>query len=365
MTGRRIGRYSARDFLRAEWRLLTHWAPSSRSWEIPLYAALAVGVPMLMGVAAGHLAWGLVASLGGLVFLYTPNTLLSHRMVMLMACTCGITACYTFGALAHFVPGLQVVVLLFLTLLVSVVCRYYAVAPPGSLFFVMPAMIGMNTPQPLLQVPTSVGLLFMGGLVACLLAFVYSLHVLRQKPAQPAPPRAPWNFDFVVLDSVFISLFVGLSMALAQALQLERSYWVPTSCLAVIQGASVRAVWNRQLQRIVGTVLGLLLAWGLLALPLNGWSVALLMMALSFIIENCVVRNYGLAAIFITPMTILLAEATALPNVNANAILGARLIDTVLGCAVGLLGAVVLHSERMRQYLRRLISPLFSSRLRN
>jgi hypothetical protein len=37
-----------------------------------------------------------------------------------------------------------------------------------------------------------------------------------------------------------------------------------------------------------------------------------LMMALSFIIEVLVVRHYGLAVVFITPLTILLAEAATL-----------------------------------------------------
>jgi hypothetical protein len=30
---------------------------------------------------------------------------------------------------------------------------------------------------------------------------------------------------------------------------------VPVSCLAVLQGASLRAVWNRQFQRLLGTAL--------------------------------------------------------------------------------------------------------------
>lgn len=97
-----------------------------------------------------------------------------------------------------------------------------------------------------------------------------------------------------------IGLFVGISLALAQALQLERPYWVPVSCLAVIQGASLRAVWTKQVHRIAGTAVGLLLAWGLLLMPLDEWSFSLLLMLLAFITETLVVRHYGLAVIFIT-----------------------------------------------------------------
>lgn len=40
----------------------------------------------------------------------------------------------------------------------------------------------------------------------------------------------------------------------------------------MIQGASLRAVWTRQLHRVLGTSIGLLLAWGLLLLPLDNWT---------------------------------------------------------------------------------------------
>ena len=123
------------------------------------------------------------------------------------------------------------------------------------------------------------------------------------------------------------------------------------SCLAVIQGASLRAVWTRQLHRIAGTGVGLLLAGGILALPLDAWRVALLMMALAFVIETLIVRHYGLATVFITPLTILLADAPQLGLTPPDGLLQARLVDTVLGCLVGLAGGLALHSPGFRTVL--------------
>jgi uncharacterized membrane protein YccC len=131
-------------------------------------------------------------------------------------------------------------------------------------------------------------------------------------------------------------------------LQLERPYWVPVSCLAVIQGVSFRAVWSRQVQRIAGTALGLLLFWGLAALPLDAWRVGLLITTLSFVIETLVVRHYGLAVVFITPLSILLAEAAHLSSTHPQALMQARLVDTVLGCVMGLAGGACLHSDAVR-----------------
>jgi uncharacterized membrane protein YccC len=338
-------------------------SPSDRRWQMPFCAALASGLPLLIGVWFDRMDYGLVSSLGGLVFLYAPNTALSQRMVSLMACAFGMSACYALGVMSHFFPLLLVPVLSFIAILVSMVCRFYRVGPPGSLFFVMAASIGAYSPIDVMQVPLHVGLLTMGCLLACLIAFFYGVYILRLQAPQPVAPLPPATFDFVVFDSIVIGLFVGISLAVAQGLQLERAYWVPVSCLAVMQGASLRAVWDKQVHRIAGTGVGLVLTWGLLALPLDKWSVSLLMIALTFVVETLVVRHYGLAVVFITPLTIFLAEAARLGQGSPHAMLQARLFDIVLGSVVGLLGGICLHNPRFRDVLGRQIRRLFPAGL--
>lgn len=351
-------------FVHEELHLLMTIKPSDRLWQMPFAAALATGLPLLVGAYFDHMDYGLVSSLGGLVFLYLPNTPLSHRMVMLMACAFALTACYTLGVMSHFFPLLMMPVLVFIAILTTMVCRFYAVGPPGSLFFIMAAAIGAYSPLEVLQVPLMVGLITMGTLLACLIAFFYSIYTLRFREPQPALPLAPVSFDFVVFDSVVIGIFVGISLALAQALQLQKAYWVPVSCLAVIQGVSLRAVWTKQLHRVVGTGVGLLLAWGLLLLPLDKWTISLAFMLLTLVIETAVVRHYAFAAIFITPLTILLVEAATLGQASPAPLIQARFFDTVLGCLVGLAGGICLHSVRFRDVvggqMRRLIPSRFA-----
>ena len=286
------------------------------------------------------------------------RTELHHRMVTLMACAFGMSACYALGLMSHFYPALMALSLAVITLLATMVCRFYAVGPPGSFFFVMAAAIGAHMPIHVPDFPLYVGLFTLGCVLACLIAFGYSLWILRlREPAPIAPLPAP-TFDFVVFDSVVIGVFVGGSVLVAQALGLQRAYWVPVSCLAVIAGATLRAVWNKQLQRILGTALGLLLAWGFMALPFNPWLIAAMVMVLTFIIETLVVRHYGVAAVFITPLTLLLAEAAAFGQQSTMAVLQARFVDIVLGSVIGLVGGACIHSPRFRAavspWLRRL-----------
>jgi uncharacterized membrane protein YccC len=349
--------------LHTEWQHLTTIHPSDRRWQMPFCAALATGLPLMLGAYFGHLADGLVASLGGLVFVHMPSTPLTHRMVTLMVCAFGMSSCYALGMLSHDLPGLLVPVLSFIAIVVTMVCRVYNLGPPGSLFFIMAACIGAYAPLQAPDIPRLVGLLMLGTLLACLIAFFYSLYIVRVQTPRPAAALPEPNFDTMVLEPVVIGLLVGLSLLLAELLHLERPYWVPVSCLAVVQAATLRAVWNKQVHRIMGTGLGLLLAWGILSLPLDAWRVALFMTALGFVIESLVVRHYGLAVVFITPMTLLLAEATQLGDGQSQAMLQARMLDTVLGSLMGLLGGLALHKPTFRARFGQLLRWLCPPRL--
>ena len=350
-----------RAFLTHEWRALTAIRASDRPWQMPFAAALALGVPLLLGAWFGAMPLGLIGSLGGLVFIYLPPTPLQHRMVMFMASAFGMVGCFALGVLSHLVPLAVVPALVVCAILVTMVVRLYRVGPPGSLFFLMAAAIGADAPGTLAEVPLKVGLLALGTVSAGLIALIYSLLILRTREPRPVEPGPPPAFDFVVFDSIVIGLSVGVSFLAAQVLGLEKGYWVAVSCLAVIQGVNRRSIWERQVHRVAGTALGLGLTWLVFLLPLNPYGFALLVMALAFVIETLVVRHYGVAAIFITPMAILLGDAGHFPLGDAGVLIQSRFLDTVLGSLIGFLGGVAIHSPAFRtrvgEPLRRALMP--------
>ena len=60
-----------------------------------------------------------------------------------------------------------------------------------------------------------------------------------------------------------------------------------------------------------------------------------------------------LAVIFITPLTILLAEAGANMQLPPDVIIQARLIDIVVGSVIGVVGGVFLHNLSLREWVSR------------
>ncbi|MCB5423855.1 FUSC family protein [Altererythrobacter sp. CC-YST694] len=331
---------------------------SDRPWQLPFAIALAAGLPVLVGALIGQTGFGAIASIGAMTIVYLPRTRLDLRMVAVMSAACAMMACYALGQIGHVLPALRVPLIAAVALLVTMGCRYYRVGPPGPLFFVMTASIGAYASGTLAELPLHLGVFALGSLSAVCIAFFYSLHILRHRDPLPLGP-APDDLGVEVLaPAVIVAAFVGLSLALAELLGFDKPYWVPVSCIAVLQGATLRAVWLRQLQRIVGTLAGLGAVWGLMQLITEPWHLALAIALLTFCVETIIVRHYALAAVFITPLAILLAEASTLGQTSATPLIIARLADTVLGAMLGVAGGVCLHNERFCRWLARLIAKL-------
>src|SRR5690606_382621 len=102
----------------------------------------------------------------------------------------------------------------------------------------------------------------------------------------------------------------------------------------------------RNVHRIAGTAIGMLLAWGIFSLSPNIWELAILITVLSFVIELLIVRNYGLAVIFITPLTLIYADA-ATETDNTAQLMMTRLFDIILGSTIGYLGGWVMHHPKL------------------
>lgn len=350
MPSPKSSRRSVGALLRREAREFVTIKPSDRPWQFPLAVAVATGLPLLGGAAFDEMSLASLAAIGAMTIVYVPRTTLPHRVAALMAVAFAMTLCAALGQFSQLVPAARVPVVAIVAVVATFACRYYRVVPPGSLFFVMATAIGAYAPGEIGDVPARLGAFALGTMSAVLVGFLYSAHILRLREPRPLPPR-PSDLGTEAVASLIIGVFVGLSLAAAELLSIEKPYWAPVSCLAVIQGLSLRAVWIRQFERIVGTMIGLGLTWALVTYAADPWSIAVAIIVLNFCIETAIVRHYAFAAIFITPLTILLAETSSIGQVSTSALMSARLADTIVGCVAGLLGGVCLHSPAVRRVL--------------
>lgn len=342
------------EFARQEVLALLTLQRSDRPWQLPFAAAIASGAPVAAGAYLGLPSAGALGAVAGLSFLYLPATGLHHRIPVIMACAFGMVSSYALGVASLVVPGATIPAIACLAAAALLFCKAQAVIPPGPIFMVMAASIAAFSPvqEPAATVQ-NLGHFVLGCVWACMVAVVYSAYILRRRAPEHEFPPSLADLEVALVDSVITGLFVGASLVLATTLGLERAYWVPVSCLAVMQGVTLRASWRRNVHRIVGTVLGMGLTWLLLPFLTSGWALFVAVALLTFLIETAVVRHYAFATIFITPLTILLAESTSPGSASPALLMQTRLIDTVIGALVGLVGAFCLHSHVTRGLVER------------
>ena len=332
---------------------------SQRPWHMPFVLAIAISFPVFVGVYFGALSSGIKASLGAMIILNLPLIgSLPQRLVTMMAWGFAMSLSFALGAIAQQLPWLRLPVFTLIAFAVIIFGRYYRQPPPAGLFIMMAGAIALFIPIPLTQVLSATGLVMFGSIFSVFMALLYSLLLIATQPRQNRKPALSYSYEPDTLsESIIVTAFVSLTLLIAVLLQMSNPYWAAVSCFIIIQGIHLRTIWIKQFHRLLGTLIGIGLAGWMLSWGLSGWQVAGAILVMMVSIESLIDRHYGLAVIFITPLTIFIAEygsGIALTKQVYQQVMHARLLDTALGCLLGLTGGVVMHSTKLRLPLQKL-----------
>ena len=166
--------------------------------------------------------------------------------------------------------------------------------------------------------------------------------------------------SIVFLSSIKYGAVLIVAASVAEYFNIERSYWVPLSCAAVMSGSTIIATFHRAVQRTVGTIIGILVASFILSTVHNGYMITLIILGLTFLTELFIVRNYGVAAMFFTPSALIMAEyATQVYDFSYYATV--RLTDILIGSSIGLIGALLIGRRSASSLLPHFIAKTIRS----
>lgn len=329
---------------------------TDRIWHLPVVAGLCVGIPLLFGLLYNDIEAGKLASIGALVILYIQSNTLVNRMMILMVCGFGFIFSFAIGIVFSFSTWLTPVILGLYTFGVHYsLNRLELTRPPGNFFFIMVASIAIALPHNSADITSNIGSFSIGVMVACTIGLFYSILVLREVTDKPDVMVIQKNVYVNITESIIFGAIVGLAMLVAILLKLENPYWVPTSCMAVMQGITTKHIWARAAQRVLGTFVGLGLTWFILQFNITALGICVSILLLQIIVEFLVVRNYGIAVIFITMLTIFLAE----PNISLigepDQLITTRFFDILIGSSIGAIGGWMLYHEQIHFFTKRQI----------
>ena len=169
--------------------------------------------------------------------------------------------------------------------------------------------------------------------------------------------------SIVFINAVRYGIVLSISAMIAFNFPFTRPYWIPLSCAAVMSGSTIMSTFHRAIQRSCGTIIGLMIAIIIFKLQLQGVMIVITNMCLTALTELFIVKNYAVAAVFITPNALLIAEtSTQIHNVSYFAT--ARITDIVIGSMIGLIGTYLIGHRSASSRLPDLMVKLIRSHAR-
>ncbi|MGX7205724.1 FUSC family protein [Enterococcus pingfangensis] len=301
---------------------------------------------LLTGYLSHQLAVASFGSLGIFTFLYYQSLPLKQLMLRLSIVGSFLTLGNFLGMLSTHADWTAPIVVAFIGFLGRFFFRLHGIAKPGPFFIVMVTALGTSTKIPLAKIPLMSGYFLVGVLFA--IAFAFILHFMEKAPLPETQPSITLKSRIaddpaVIIESLFYSAILFFAVYLSMGLRLENPYWLIVSCAAILQGDTLRAMAHRNIQRIFGTIIGLLIAAFLLNLSLSIFETLIVITLLFVTVEYFIKRNYAIAQFFTTPMSLMLAMLAKQQYIYT--LIQFRFLGIVIGSLLGLLAAYLMHTS--------------------
>lgn len=154
------------------------------------------------------------------------------------------------------------------------------------------------------------------------------------------PQQVPWvRFEFSSRSFTFryalrLALGMGIGVAVYKYFNVPHGYWIAMTVMIIMQ-PEFGATFKKAFQRMKGTILGVMVGSLLFLLHLPLLLAILIVTVCSFLMTWYLLRNYAVAAFFITMMVIALFHLIEPVTWQLG---GIRLINTIAGCGLAMLG---------------------------
>jgi len=153
-----------------------------------------------------------------------------------------------------------------------------------------------------------------------------------------APLRSVFGHDSLVLrHALRLGTVTAAAVLVAGLAGLPRGYWVTITVVIILQPYT-GATTLKAVQRVIGTVVGGILTAALGAAFHDARAILVMSFVFAAVSVALLPINYTAFSVFLTPTFVLLAEASA----GDWHLAGVRVLDTVVGGALALIGAQLL-----------------------
>lgn len=350
-------KHAARHLLSpAQWQESLAIAPPV-SLHIACVAGLQSALAVLVAIVAVHFSpWPHLVgfpALGALAALFGRFAPVGRQRMRIVAiCAALLTLAVLLPSLASLLGASPVVLVLVLALVAggsTVAVAHWQLGGPGAVIIVFAAGAALAPAPTLEAVLLRTLATAAGGALAWATCWLTDPLRAPGLAGLRLPPAHVPSLRHVAIAGARIALVAGLAALIAHAASWQHPAWAAIGATAVMQGGHLHVTMNRALQRMAGTVVGAFVVWAVLAQHPPFWAVVAAIVVFQFLTEVVIGFNYALGQITVTPMALLMTSLAA-PAASASMPVE-RVLDTILGAALGIVAAVVFSSVDDRVHL--------------
>lgn len=319
-----------------------------------ILSCLSVTLPLLLGYARNELSVAIFGSLFGFIMILNDHFgPLGKRIIHLLTAYLFIISGFLIGIL---LSDHQ------LLLMIALFCMSYVVGKSKGLGLELERMLLFTTLQLLAasQSPEmkhhylKAFLYSSFSLMSYLVCLSLVYLILRHKPNFQKSKRSEFkealNRKETTRYALTMATMTCLGLWIAQHLHVERGYWVVGTILIVMMPDRYQSLY-RSFQRVLGTLLGVIIASLLMKLGRDPIILIAFCSAAAFMTPYGQIKNYWLANVFIAGLILFFMEISNIhPRHGDFDLAMIRLVDIGLGCILGTLGTLIAFPELFKRH---------------
>ncbi|GAB3305358.1 FUSC family protein [Pseudoclavibacter terrae] len=317
--------------------------PHNGAHRVAIRAGISVGTPLLILWSIGHVELALYSTFGAFVSLYGRSHSHVIRARLQSGVAIGMVGAVSVGAAVSLSEQREWLVLPATAAYAAVItgaAQRFGWKPTGALFPVFALSATASIPG------SETDALLAAGTAAASAAFALIVGIAglarpaardferrARAAAAPTRPESPR-----VSEAVGVGLVVGVAGLIPTALGLDYPYWAMVAAAAALATSGPDEQLVRAGHRLTGTIAGVGVAWLIMSVDLPPIVTIAVICVLQMCAELFVVRNYGLALVFVTPLALVMLDF-AHPQPDLTLLL-ARILETAIGVAVVIAAAL-------------------------